>query len=120
MIFISIMHLFAYPWKPYVKTAPKRLASNESLPNSTESFAALPIWRAFADALNFVDVAVSFFKGCRWLVRTRRIRHEVVPLQRERSEGMDDREDPEWLEHWRTNDLGEALNAEGRIHSREQ
>jgi hypothetical protein len=71
MMFFAILHLFAFPWKPY--------ASRQKIPDYPMSPASGPKdavgtkqggflgWKAFADAMNPWDLVKAFARGMRWL-----------------------------------------------------
>lgn len=85
MAFFSVLHIFAYPWKPY---SIKHM-SNDPLMASGMGFSGeMPKyqggalgWRAIADAFNPWDIIKASARGFRWLFVGVRKRHLDVSYQ---------------------------------------
>lgn len=84
MFGIGIMHLYAYPWAPYVaRNGAGVLAATENdgdedggkkgsavvnvLAEDAQSQGGCLGWKAYVDALNFSDFAVALYRGLRWV-----------------------------------------------------
>lgn len=74
MFLFSILHIFAYPWKPYRQDAPIIYypSPNPSVPSGKENVHIPPSggkfgFKAIMNALNLWDVIKAFGRGMRWL-----------------------------------------------------
>lgn len=75
MFLFAILHIFAYPWKPYREDAPIIYypTPNPNVPSGKENVHIAPAGgklglKAFGHALNIWDVIKAFGRGMRWLV----------------------------------------------------
>ncbi|KAJ0287469.1 hypothetical protein CBS470a_005313 [Colletotrichum nupharicola] len=84
MFGIGIMHLYAYPWAPYVaRNGAGVLAATENdgdedggkkgsavvdvSAEEAENQGGFSGWKAYVDALNFSDFAVALYRGVGWV-----------------------------------------------------
>ena len=89
MLIVATLHIFAYPWVGYsvIETSRKDRALQavtsivmldigtriNTFPEAVENYGGFLGWRAFLDALNFIDIFQSVAKGLHWLFVEKRL-----------------------------------------------
>lgn len=97
MLLFSIMHIWAYPWRPYRQDAPPifyPLPNKESTAPPQENIHVPPAGgsiglKAIWDALNLWDVIKAFGRGMRWLFVGAKRRREDVSYRQKGDINMD-------------------------------
>lgn len=91
MSLFSILHIFAYPWKPYsLKHTPSDpLGAGYSTSGKHYKGGPLGI-KALADAFNPWDIIKASARGFRWMFVGAKHRHEDVSYQPTKLGGIDD------------------------------
>ncbi|KAI3401340.1 hypothetical protein diail_11423 [Diaporthe ilicicola] len=97
MLIFSIMHIWAYPWRPYQQDAPPIFyplpykestappQENVHIPPAGGSMGLKALW----DALNIWDVIKAFGRGMRWLFVGAKRRREDVSYRKNADINMD-------------------------------
>ena len=82
MALFALLHLFAYPWKPYdIRTSDMVLRESGPgyPPDPKTAYKGGPFgWRAYFDALNMMDLVRGVGRSARWLFVRRKHREEDI------------------------------------------